>query len=771
MPVLDLGHRRDPGDDQLRQRQRGGGRGEVQVGDVSGSITGIRFYKGSTNTGTHVGTLWTAAGAKLASATFSDETASGWQQVSFASPVAINANATYVASYFAPVGHTSQDEAYMYPPSPGPDGDGTVDSPPLHALRNANGTVNGLFRNSGTSTFPTNSYNATNYWVDVMFTPNSGPASAPAAPSNVTVTAANASASVSWTAPSDGGSSITSYTITPYVGTSARTPTTVTGSPPATTATVTGLTNGTSYTFTVSASNSVGTGPASAASKAVTPSSTSCFACTIWPSTATPANPSIPDSSSVELGVKFKSDVSGSITGIRFYKGSTNTGTHVGTLWTAAGAKLASATFSDETASGWQQVSFASPVAITAGTVYVASYFAPVGNYAANDGGFTSAGVDSPPLHALKDGVSGGNGVYAYGSTSTFPTNSYNATNYWVDVVFAGSLSAPAAPSNVTVTAGNASASVSWTAPSDGGSSITSYTITPYVGTSARTPTTVTGSPPATTATVTGLTNGTSYTFTVSASNSVGTGPASAASKAVTPAAASAPAAPSNVTVTAGNASASVSWTAPSDGGSSITSYTITPYVGTSARTPTTVTGSPPATTATVTGLTNGTSYTFTVSASNSVGTGPASAASKAVTPSSTSCFACTIWPSTATPANPSIPESSLVQPVKSVGRVRVDHGDPAPTGRMNNGPTWQRRGCGGAKLASVMFSDDGASGGQELSSPARWRSPRGPSTWRRTSRRRATMPPMRELHFSRGGESHRCTRQGWGQRPAWCAR
>ena len=60
---------------------------------------------------------------------------------------------------------------------------------------------------------------------------------------------------MSWTAPSNGGSAITSYTVTPFIGTTAQTPTTVTGSPPATTATVTGLTNGTAYTFTVTATN------------------------------------------------------------------------------------------------------------------------------------------------------------------------------------------------------------------------------------------------------------------------------------------------------------------------------------------------------------------------------------------------------------------------------------------------------------------------------------------------------------------------------------
>ena len=64
-------------------------------------------------------------------------------------------------------------------------------------------------------------------------------------------------------------------------------------------------------------------------------------------------------------------------------------------------------------------------MAITAGTVYVASYFAPAGHYAGDGGYFATAGVDNGPLHALKDGVSGGNGVYAYGGASSFPTNTY----------------------------------------------------------------------------------------------------------------------------------------------------------------------------------------------------------------------------------------------------------------------------------------------------------------------------------------------------------
>jgi hypothetical protein len=158
--------------------------------------------------------------------------------------------------------------------------------------------------------------------------------------------------------------------------------------------------------------------------------------CSLWAAGATPAHPSDSDTASLNLGVKFKSDQNGFITGIRFYKGTGNTGTHVATLWSSSGQVLARATFTNETASGWQQVNFANPVAITANTIYVASYLAPRGHYAGDNSYFATAGIDNAPLHALKDGVSGANGVYAYGASSVFPTSSYQASNYWVDVVF-----------------------------------------------------------------------------------------------------------------------------------------------------------------------------------------------------------------------------------------------------------------------------------------------------------------------------------------------
>ena len=168
---------------------------------------------------------------------------------------------------------------------------------------------------------------------------------------------------------------------------------------------------------------------------------------------ATPGTVTENDPSAVDLGVKFQASTNGTIIGIRFYKGPQNTGTHIGDLWTTSGTLLASATFSNETASGWQQVNFSSPVSITAGTTYIASYETPVGEYSADSNYFANA-LTNGPLTAPSSASSGGNGVYAYGSSNPFPNNTFNASNYWVDVVF--SPSAPltfTSPASITGTA------------------------------------------------------------------------------------------------------------------------------------------------------------------------------------------------------------------------------------------------------------------------------------------------------------------------------
>ncbi len=156
------------------------------------------------------------------------------------------------------------------------------------------------------------------------------------------------------------------------------------------------------------------------------------------------------NSPGVELGTKFYADENGYIQGLRFYKGPADTGTHTGSLWRcsnqtcSAGTLLASGTYSGESASGWQTLTFGSAVAITANTVYVTSYHT-TGTY---DGGldfWLTGGVDNGDLHAPADaaagGVDGPNSVYTVGTGGTFPSNGNYATVYWSDVIFSTSSS------------------------------------------------------------------------------------------------------------------------------------------------------------------------------------------------------------------------------------------------------------------------------------------------------------------------------------------
>ena len=438
--------------------------GPIELGvkfrtDVAGFITGVRFYKGVNNTGTHIGNLWSSSGSLLATATFSGETATGWQQVTFSAPVAVTANTVYVVSYFAPAGGYASDNNFFT-------GTG-VDYGPVHLLQSGVSGGNGVYGYSASSAFPTQSFLDTNYWVDVVFATTAGPdttpplvtANTPAAgainvalnssvtatfnepidPATVTTAtfelrnAANAlvAASVSYNAttrtatltPSAALAATTTFTATVRGGATAPQVRDVAGN---------ALAANAAWSFTTAASG----GP-------------SC-PCSAWPASATPGTPASTDTGAVEVGVKFRTDVDGFITGVRFYKGSTNTGTHIGNLWTSSGTLLATATFSGETASGWQQVSFGAPVAVTANTVYVASYFAPNGRYAINNNFFANAGVVNAPITLLQNGVSGGNGVYRYGTSSGFPSSTYQSSNYWVDVVFTNNTGPDTTPPTVT---------------------------------------------------------------------------------------------------------------------------------------------------------------------------------------------------------------------------------------------------------------------------------------------------------------------------------
>ena len=187
----------------------------------------------------------------------------------------------------------------------------------------------------------------------------------------------------------------------------------------------------------------------------------------LWSSSDVPARLTDSDTAAVELGVRFRSSVPGTITGLRFFKGPRNTGTHTGSLWTSGGTRLAVGTFVNESASGWQTLMFAAPVVIAANTLYVASYHAPRGGYSVNNGYFASARSNG----ALTAPASGstGNGVYRYGS-SGFPNLSYQASNYWIDVLFEPSGATPPPPPPPPVATGGPPAgyTLAWSDEFDG---------------------------------------------------------------------------------------------------------------------------------------------------------------------------------------------------------------------------------------------------------------------------------------------------------------
>ncbi len=412
--------------------------------EVDGRISGVRFYKGPQNVGTHTGALYTAAGAQLGSVTFVNESSTGWQTASFTTPVDVTAGTTYIVSYRAPNGGYAVTANGLA---------AAVDSPPLHTA--AGGGVYTYGTGAPLTATPTN------YWVDVVFVatdpaPTVATTSPGASSTNVNVTAGvsatfaaqilSGSAQIGLR---DAGGQAVPGTMTYQASsrTVAFTPTSA-------------LTAGTVYTATVTGAAGLSGNVMSPSSWSFTTAGSGACPCSLFESGAVPNRVDSGDTGSLELGVSFTPAVTGYVTGVRFYKGTANTGTHTGTLWSSSGQSLATGTFTGETASGWQNLTFAKPVQLAAGTTYVASYFAPNGHYAAT-GQFFGSGYTNGPLTA---GAT--NGLYRYGSASTFPTSSYGGSNYWVDVAFApGTLPDTDPPTVVATSPVGGSTSQTWTGP------------------------------------------------------------------------------------------------------------------------------------------------------------------------------------------------------------------------------------------------------------------------------------------------------------------
>jgi hypothetical protein len=492
----------------------------------------------------------------------------------------------------------------------------------------------------------TNLQNGSTYTCSVTATNSAGtsdassgvsvtPTGPPGAPTIGTVTPANGSASVAFTAPgSNGGSAITGYTATCTATGQATGTNTGAASP----IVVSGLINGTQYACSVVATNARGTSSASASAN-VTPATTP-GAPIIGPATA----------GNGQAQITFTAPAS---------NGGSAITTYAAVCTAAASTPSANGTSSPITVTGMTNgVTYACNVraanAVGAGSASGDVSVTPVGPPAAPTIGTATPGNGEAVIAFTAPVNTGGSAITTYtvtctgssatrtasGSTSpitvTAMTNgvAYTCSVIATNVAGTGGASAtvavtprtvPSAPTIGAATPGNGSASITFTAGSSGGATITSFTVSCAVG-GVGTPVTATGT--TTPITVTGLTNNATYLCTVTATNEAGTSSASG-SVSVTPVPPTAPGAPTIGTVTAGDESATVAFTAPtSNGGASITLYTVTCTAAGQLNRTATGSASP----ITVTGLVNAIVWSCSVQATNSVGIGTASASSN-VTP------------------------------------------------------------------------------------------------------------------------------------------
>ena len=380
-----------------------------------GQITAIRFWKSSNETAVHVGRIWSSTGTLLASVTFNAETASGWQEQALSAPLNVQANTTYTVSVniglyypFTLSGLATQ-----------------ITNGNIQSVADGN---NGVYGTSGS--FPTFSYQSSNYFRDVVFVPNAG---GPGAATQLSITPASASVAA--------GEAITySATVLDAQGatvTSATNPVTFASSVVSGTfapaATVTPVNGVATATFTPSAS---GTTAISANSAGLTGATANLTVSSLPGGSGqslftvqTPVNDNLTDGVPYELGMKFRVTRAGQIAAIRYWKSSNDTGTHVGRIWSANGTLLASTTFTSESASGWQEQALSSPLSIQANTTYVVSV--NIGGYYPYTASGLATSIVNGDIQSIADG---NNGVF--GAAGTFPSGSYNNSNYFRDIIF-----------------------------------------------------------------------------------------------------------------------------------------------------------------------------------------------------------------------------------------------------------------------------------------------------------------------------------------------
>lgn len=423
----------------------------------NGTITGVRFYKQGLMSGTHTGRLWTSGGSSITSAVFSGETASGWQEVTFASPVSVTAGTTYVASVTMADGRYTATPNYFT---------SNIVNGPLTAPSSGSSGGNGVF-NTTPGSFPSSTFNSTNYWIDVMYYDQTTPQTTALSPVDASTGVLPGKTVSATFDQSMDPATLTTSTFT------VKDPSnnTVTGTVSYASATKTvsfvasnGFATNTTYTATIEggtgtvAKNGAGVALTSDVVWSFTTSSTNSCPCDLKARAAPAGSTTVDDSGGLELGVKIKPSTNGYITALRFYKPiiSTET-THTGKIWSSTGSQLATVSFTNETDYGWQEAKLSSPLQVNENQLYVLSYGTSTAVYQATVGGLNS-NVTGGYLTAYADtssenaatGSGNRNGVFSLTAGNYPSTGSTNGSYYWIDAVFATE-SAPTYPLNVGV--------------------------------------------------------------------------------------------------------------------------------------------------------------------------------------------------------------------------------------------------------------------------------------------------------------------------------
>ena len=402
-----------------------------------GEIVSLRYWRGAADSGdvdTRTLNLWNASGVLIASTTVvSGQGQSGWQVGVLSSGVEIDAGQTYTVSY-----GTTQNYAlsqnFFGSGHTGPDG-------VLGTSTNA-----GVYSAGSTGLYPTQSYLASNYWVDVGFRAEPETNTAPTFTlASTALTAPEEQTAVATITAFDadndtfvfaiaGGDDAGAFAITPDTGLL-----TFVNAPDYENPADTGGDN--IYDLVLSVSDGINPAVLQAITVEVTdqsepgtPDATSLFGDTDLPSQIVTNDPT-----DYELGVRFSVETDGDITALRYYRGAadaSDTDTRTLNLWDGSGTLLASATLASTPGqTGWQTAVLSTPVAIDADTTYIASY-GTTQNYAFS-GNFFASGWSGPD--GTVNAAGGNNGVFSSGSTGLFPTQSYQSSNYWVDVIFEAS--------------------------------------------------------------------------------------------------------------------------------------------------------------------------------------------------------------------------------------------------------------------------------------------------------------------------------------------